>query len=101
MEMHKTNCSKCNNPCEVPFRPNGKKPVFCKDCFVRDEERAAPSFQKSRFSSDRGERSFGGDRSYNAPQASSEDPRISAIQKELKGVQAKLDTILEYLEEAA
>jgi CxxC-x17-CxxC domain-containing protein len=20
--------------CEVPFRPNGKKPVFCKDCFA-------------------------------------------------------------------
>lgn len=36
-EMHKANCSKCNNVCEVPFRPNGKKPIFCSNCFVKDD----------------------------------------------------------------
>lgn len=31
--LFKTKCDKCQNPCEVPFRPNGSKPVYCKDCF--------------------------------------------------------------------
>lgn len=26
-------CAKCGKSCQVPFRPNGKKPVFCNDCF--------------------------------------------------------------------
>src|SRR3989344_3779430 len=32
-QMHKTICSNCGKPCEVPFRPTGSKPVFCNDCF--------------------------------------------------------------------
>lgn len=31
--MHKATCSDCGKICEVPFRPTGDKPVFCKDCF--------------------------------------------------------------------
>lgn len=31
--MFKTICSKCGKDCEVPFRPSGGKPVFCRDCF--------------------------------------------------------------------
>ncbi len=26
-------CNECHKECEVPFRPNGKKPVYCSDCF--------------------------------------------------------------------
>ncbi len=37
--MHKTICAECKKECEVPFRPNGDKPVYCKDCFgVKREE---------------------------------------------------------------
>ena len=32
-EMHKAVCSECKKECEVPFKPNGKKPVYCKECF--------------------------------------------------------------------
>ena len=39
-EMHKAECSQCHNPCEVPFVPNGKKPVFCSNCFVKDGDDA-------------------------------------------------------------
>ena len=28
----------CHTVCEVPFRPNGKKPVYCRDCFKGQEE---------------------------------------------------------------
>ncbi len=32
-EMHKTTCSECKKECEVPFKPSGDRPVYCKDCF--------------------------------------------------------------------
>lgn len=33
MTFHKAVCADCKKTCEVPFRPNGEKPVFCRDCF--------------------------------------------------------------------
>ena len=32
-EAHKTTCDGCHAPCEVPFVPNGKKPVYCRNCY--------------------------------------------------------------------
>lgn len=47
--MYPATCSKCNKPCEVPFRPMGGKPVFCRDCFnssrdAGDTRGARPDF---------------------------------------------------------
>ena len=28
-------CADCNKECEVPFRPSGDRPVYCKECFTR------------------------------------------------------------------
>lgn len=32
-QMFTTTCSSCGKPAEVPFRPSGDKPVYCRDCF--------------------------------------------------------------------
>lgn len=32
-QMYPATCEKCGNKCEVPFRPSGDKPVYCKECF--------------------------------------------------------------------
>ena len=32
-EMHKATCAECGKECEVPFKPNGQKPVYCDECF--------------------------------------------------------------------
>lgn len=32
-ELFDATCAQCQKSCQVPFRPNGKKPVLCKDCF--------------------------------------------------------------------
>lgn len=37
-KMYKAICDKCKKECEVPFRPTGGKPVYCKDCFGKDEK---------------------------------------------------------------
>jgi CxxC-x17-CxxC domain-containing protein len=42
-EMHKAVCADCGSACEVPFRPSGDKPVFCRQCFNKGGEvRQAP-----------------------------------------------------------
>ena len=33
VELFDAICSKCGNACQVPFRPNGQKPVYCRACF--------------------------------------------------------------------
>ncbi|MFH1404803.1 MAG: CxxC-x17-CxxC domain-containing protein [Patescibacteria group bacterium] len=32
-QMFKATCSECGESCEVPFRPTGSKPVYCRECF--------------------------------------------------------------------
>ncbi|MDD5251482.1 MAG: hypothetical protein PHT12_02505 [Patescibacteria group bacterium] len=32
-QLFKATCEACKRPCEVPFRPTGEKPVYCRDCF--------------------------------------------------------------------
>ncbi len=34
-KMHKAVCSDCGYECEVPFKPNPNRPVYCKTCWVR------------------------------------------------------------------
>jgi len=33
LEMHEVICAKCGKETEVPFKPTGDKPVYCRDCF--------------------------------------------------------------------
>lgn len=32
-EMFEAVCSNCGATTQVPFKPNGLKPVYCRDCF--------------------------------------------------------------------
>lgn len=34
-EMHKATCSECKKDCDVPFKPTGDRPVYCKECFSK------------------------------------------------------------------
>lgn len=36
-EMHNVICDKCGKECQVPFKPTSDKPVFCNDCFRKDD----------------------------------------------------------------
>lgn len=80
--MHHAVCSKCGKDCEVPFVPNGTKPVLCRDCF-RSEGGGQGSFEHRRFGRP------------NAP-VRLPDPR--PMMNELTRVNEKLDKILKILE---
>ncbi len=76
-EMHKAICSKCNKSCEVPFRPTGSKPVFCRDCFKSND-----NFDGNR---NEGRRDFGG------------RPEKPNYREQFESLNAKLDRILKIL----
>jgi CxxC-x17-CxxC domain-containing protein len=33
--LHRAICAECKKECEVPFKPSGERPVYCKDCFSK------------------------------------------------------------------
>lgn len=75
-EMHKAVCSKCRKDCEVPFRPTGNKPVFCRDCFKSND-----NFNANR---SEGRRDFG-------------TPTQPNYSEQFESLNAKLDRILKIL----
>lgn len=86
-QMHDAICSSCGKECQVPFRPTGEKPVYCRDCFAkmnggdsrqsfgRNDRNERPAFHTS--NQDRGNQSLG--------------------DEQLKDINRKLDKILAFL----
>ncbi len=33
--VHKAVCADCHKDCEIPFKPTGERPVYCKECFLK------------------------------------------------------------------
>lgn len=70
-------CAKCGAACQVPFKPNGRKEVFCSKCF---EEMGGGESRDSRGPArfeNRGQRSFG-DRD-RGPRSYADKPMFNAI----------------------
>ncbi|HUY01247.1 MAG TPA: CxxC-x17-CxxC domain-containing protein [Candidatus Deferrimicrobium sp.] len=38
-EMHKVICADCQQETEVPFKPDGTRPVYCRDCYAKHKPR--------------------------------------------------------------
>ncbi len=96
-------CAACHKTCEVPFRPNGKKPVYCKECFAKN---GGPSVE-SRGSSDRSSsrRDFSPSAAFNKP-AFRAEPRtpnvdIAELKRSLEAINSKLDRLVGLLSEKA
>ena len=34
-EMHDAVCADCGQQTQVPFKPSGDRPVYCRDCFQK------------------------------------------------------------------
>ncbi|MBT4192123.1 MAG: DNA-directed RNA polymerase [Candidatus Diapherotrites archaeon] len=45
-EMHKVTCSDCGKETEVPFKPDGERPVYCRECFQKRRPRR-DNFQRN------------------------------------------------------
>ncbi len=91
-EMFEATCAECKKVCEVPFRPNGKKPVFCKDCFASSKG-DAPARPFSRDS-------FRAEASRPTHRAES-TPRQDDVKAEIIKLGIKLDTLIELMQTLA
>lgn len=38
-QMHKAICSDCQKETEVPFEPDGTRPVYCRECYAKRRPR--------------------------------------------------------------
>jgi CxxC-x17-CxxC domain-containing protein len=99
-QLFKATCASCGNTCEVPFRPNGKKPVYCNDCFAKNGGPAAgarPSFERPAYKP-----AFkpGFKPAYNKPSFSSAprpDNGLNDVKKQLESLNFKLDQLISTL----
>lgn len=41
-------CAECKTECEVPFRPTGGRPVYCKECFAKRQDREGAPVREDR-----------------------------------------------------
>ncbi len=88
LEMHQASCVSCKKFCEVPFKPNGKKPVYCRDCFGREDKESLRTNSKPAF----GERST---------VRTSIVPRTPDIKDEIRALNIKIDTLTRMVEALA
>lgn len=44
-EMFSAVCAECGDNCEVPFKPTGNKPVLCRNCFRKENDRGDSDFR--------------------------------------------------------
>ncbi|MFA5935313.1 MAG: CxxC-x17-CxxC domain-containing protein [Patescibacteria group bacterium] len=90
--MFDATCSECHNACQVPFKPTGRRPVLCNNCFRKDGGGSdRPSFGEKRDFAPREER-FGG-----ATKDQSRD--LLQLKEQMRTVNEKLDTILAILDD--
>lgn len=91
-KMFPATCAVCGDPCEVPFRPSGSRPVYCNKHFEGKEggESRRPdsrSFDRPRYGDSR------------VPSAGRDNSQDSVkILGELKNLNMKMDRLLSSLE---
>ncbi len=94
-ELFDAVCATCGKTCQVPFKPNGKKPVYCKDCFTRTEGGAESGSRPSR------EFSVTPKTPYIKPAPAVADKRIDDLKVQLDNVTYKLEKLIKMIEGSA
>lgn len=98
-EMFTATCSDCGNQCQVPFRPNGSKPVYCDNCFSAKRDGYSNDFAAPKHRSQQPDTfSFGAP----APKQVSTQPattalgdkRLDELKKQVDALSAKIDKLL-------
>ena len=99
-EMFQAVCASCNKSCEVPFRPNGKKPVYCKDCFSAQGGQSSnphPAFDRSPRRDFQSAPSFKQDYKPAYKPAGAPDASLAEMKRSLDTLNIKLDRLIQAL----
>ena len=100
-QMYQATCADCGNSCEVPFRPTGERPVYCRDCFAKNAP--APSSRDSgfkkpfqKFENRGGMRPAFQPRPSFAPRADA--PQNGELVKQIEMLNTKIDRLIQSIE---
>ena len=44
-ELFQATCDSCGAECDLPFKPTGNKPVYCRSCFRKKQEGGSRDFE--------------------------------------------------------
>lgn len=83
-------CSKCGNACQVPFRPNGTRPVYCSNCFGAPHQTSGDRVNFSPREISR-----------RSPEPRTGTKTIADLERQVGAMNTKIDTILRILEEVS
>jgi CxxC-x17-CxxC domain-containing protein len=93
--MHSAICSSCGKTCEVPFRPTGDKPVYCRDCFAgRAALGGERSHRKDIRDGGRDGRDFRGGVQVGAPAPVQARPDNGEMKKQIQELTLKVDKLV-------
>ncbi|MEK7580275.1 MAG: CxxC-x17-CxxC domain-containing protein [Patescibacteria group bacterium] len=84
--MHEAVCAECHKDCQVPFKPSGDRPVYCKDCFAKMGGSPRSSFDNSP------KKDFG-----HRPQTDSSfgvNRNNDEVKRQLEAINIKLDNLI-------
>jgi CxxC-x17-CxxC domain-containing protein len=99
-ELFKTTCTTCGKPCEVPFKPDGIKPVLCRDCF---SAKNGPPFTPKLRSNDRdqGTTKFRPDTSKSPADyvafEPSKDANYKALKEQIGALESKINRLVDLM----
>lgn len=96
MQLYPAVCSDCRKNCEVPFRPTGDKPVYCRDCFGKQQH--VPGRNSNGADGPRQDFNHRDEpqREYQPqPARPQSDPAIDALKRQLEALESKVNRILE------
>ncbi|KKW42697.1 MAG: hypothetical protein UY92_C0004G0033 [Candidatus Magasanikbacteria bacterium GW2011_GWA2_56_11] len=91
--MYQAVCDKCGADCEVPFRPTGNRPVFCRACFGKQGAAQADRPAGRNFA----DPGYGNKRVREFDPGRSADKSTQNFKEQFDLLNAKLDRILETL----
>ncbi|OHA66110.1 MAG: hypothetical protein A2672_01150 [Candidatus Wildermuthbacteria bacterium RIFCSPHIGHO2_01_FULL_49_22b] len=103
-QMFEATCSECGKVARVPFRPTGDKPVFCRECFAKQDhgqDQRQGEGPRGGFGNDRGPRDHRpyqpshGPATVHAPRPTAPDPLLHELRKQLDRMDSKLNQLLE------
>ncbi len=60
-EMFTATCGDCGNECQIPFKPKGDRPVYCRECFQNHKPEPRSGVRSGGYGGNRGS-SYGGNR---------------------------------------
>lgn len=98
--LYNATCTTCGKSCEVPFRPDGKKPVLCRDCFAAKNSAGDVAYAANKGgNSDRSERSERQSQPSFTRSAVTEDSskKFEALTRQIVALEIKVTQILTLL----